>query len=224
MTAPRDKELEDNESGWQKTGLVHRSNASANNDVDAEESGHLPVSFDHDDSGDDVKGRGRVGQSFVDDVDLDPINLTESTHTFLFTEPINSMPFAAGIFIAGLSILCLLLALFNINIISGDVNDLIPANVDVAVKTAQYTSIFFALLMEEEIPTGLYLLRRIPKQNFASTFPELNYSQFVFANLLRVLLGYLFLINVLITVIKASDVLEIFFDFIALQFIQQLGK
>lgn len=118
----------------------------------------------------------------------------------------------------------LLLALFNNGLTKEGIKAVIPANVDKAVKTAQYTSIFIALLMEEEIPTGLYLLKRISRQYFIRTFPELSYHQFVFSNVLRIVLGYLFLINVLLILIVADDVMEIFFDFIALQFIQQLGK
>jgi hypothetical protein len=33
--------------------------------------------------------------------------------------------------------------------------------------------------MEEEIPTALYLLRRIPKTYFKSKLPGLNYEKFV---------------------------------------------
>ena len=205
-------------------GLVHRSNGTAVVTGDNEEHSSSVVGHDNfHDSGDNVAASiRRRRQSFLDDAELDPIDLPESTHTLLFTEPICSVPFAVGISIAGLSILCLLLALFDNNL--SNLKDVIPANVDVAVKTAQYTSIFIALLMEEEIPTGLYLLKRIPRHYFKSKFPELSYQQFVFANLLRIAMGYLFLVNVLMTVIKASNVLEIFFDFIALQFIQQLGE
>ena len=89
---------------------------------------------------------------------------------------------------------------------------------------AQYICIIVALLMEEEIPIGLFQLERISRQYFISTFPELSYRQFVFSNVLRIVMGYLFLINVLLILWKANEVMEIFFDFIALQFIQQLGE
>jgi len=104
----------------------------------------------------------------------------------------------------------------------GGYKEVIPANVPHAVKIAQYASIFVALLMEEEIPTGLYLLRRIPKHYFVSKFPELQYGRFVCSCVLRIFMGYLFLLNVFLILIQANNVLEIFFDFIALQFLQQL--
>jgi len=103
------------------------------------------------------------------------------------------------------------------------VKDVIPANVHGSVKAAQYTAIFIALLMEEDIPTGLYLMQRIPRPYFIEKFPELCHGDFVSSNIMRILMGYLFLLNVLFILMKARDVLQIFFDFVALQFIQQLG-
>eukprot|EP00985_Skeletonema_marinoi_P012858 scaffold6280_cov127-Skeletonema_marinoi.AAC.11 len=152
--------------------------------------------------------------------EFDVIKLPESTHTLLFTAPIKSPAFRFSFTIAALSILCLLLALSNNIILRGGGE--IPANVGMAVKVAQYASIFIALLMEEEIPTGLYLLRRISKRYFKSKFPELCYHKFVASCILRICVGYLFLVNVLFILMRAREVLDIFFDFIALQFLQQL--
>ena len=70
------------------------------------------------------------------------ITLPESTHSFLFTEPINSLPFAFAIGIAVISYTCLALALQN-NLKCG----VIPSNVDISVRVAQYLSVLIALLM-----------------------------------------------------------------------------
>lgn len=211
------------------SGLVHRAHASATATAvtvtDTWHDNQSTAAAKHNSTADGIPSTARKRrESFLDDIDLDPITFDESTHTLLFTEPINSTPFVLSILIAVLSILCLLLSLFNNGLAKERIEDVIPANVDTAVKTAQYTSIFIALLMEEEIPTGLYLLKRISRQYFIRTFPELSYHQFVFSNVLRIFSGYLFLINVLLILIVADDVMEIFFEFIALQFIQQLGK
>ena len=184
----------------------------------------------------------------------EPLTIPQSTHSFLFTEDINSMPFLFSVGIAGICCTCLLLALIN-NLQNGQV----PANVDVSVRIAQYMSILvsstieivcnnvivakyltcaclllissvtmhykqIALLMEEEIPTGLYLLRRISKAYFESKFPDLQYYRFVMSSILRITIGYLFLLNVIIVLRQANVVIEIFYDVVALQFIQQLGK
>lgn len=224
----------------EKSGLVFRSNASTAASAAATDSwhdNHLTTSNKEEEAvfsssvvtngGHNGCGDGGVRhrrQSGLDDDDLDPVTLPKSTHTLLFTEPINSIPFVVSVVIAAISIECLYLALFNNGIAKKIVRDVIPANVDRSVKAAQYISIFIALLMEEEIPTGLYLFKRIPRQYFMGEFPELKYEKFVCSCVLRILMGYLFLINVLLTLIAADDVLEIFFDFIALHFLQQLGK
>jgi hypothetical protein len=217
---------EDSELGFstteKKTGLSFRSTAAASASGDAvvavttavDSWKENPQSISKGDIEDDTK-----------EEEFDTITLPESTHTLLFTESITSTPFIIGIFIAGLSVLCLILALLNNGAVRGvnsDIKEVIPANVPQAVKISQYASIIIALLMEEEIPTALYLLRRIPKQYFISKFPELQYSKFVCSCVLRIFMGYMFLGNVLLLLIQANNVLEIFFDFIALQFLQQL--
>ena len=78
------------------------------------------------------------------------------------------------------------------------------------------------LLMEEEIPTGVYLLRMIPKQSLNSKFPRMNYGKFVCSAIVRILMGYIFLLNVFLVVVQSNEVLDIFYDVLALQFLQQL--
>ena len=41
----------------------------------------------------------------------------------------------------------------------------------------------------QEIPTGLYLLRQIRKKDFNKKLMDKNYKKFVFAAILRILLG-----------------------------------
>ena len=74
----------------------------------------------------------------------DPVQLPQSTHSLLFSEPVCSLPFAFAVGILLISFGCLGLAFVN-NI---DVND-VPVNVTPAVRGAQYLSILVALLMEE---------------------------------------------------------------------------
>lgn len=74
----------------------------------------------------------------------EPLTISQSTHSFLFTESPTSMPFYFGLGIAIMSFACLILALVD-NVQNGEV----PYNVPVTVRTAQYLSIFIALLMEE---------------------------------------------------------------------------
>jgi len=153
----------------------------------------------------------------TDERDEEAVTLPGSTHSFLFTENVKSLPYMFGVTIAGMSLACLFLALIN------NTQDWsVPANVAIEVKIAQYLSIFIALLMEEEIPTGLYLLRRVSQPHLKILCPEVSYWRFVASCLLRISMGYMFLANVIVILILSEGVIDIFYDVLALQFIQQL--
>ncbi|KAL7537721.1 hypothetical protein ACHAWF_005887 [Thalassiosira exigua] len=151
--------------------------------------------------------------------------LPPSTHTLFFTQPVLSLPFLFATGIVGLSYMCLWLVAFN-NVF-GRFHDPsnpfdVPANVTLPVRAAQYLAIFVALLMEEEIPTGLTMLRKFNKASFRRSFPDKNYGTFVASSILRIWMGYFFLFNVFIVLAQADGVIEIFYDVLALQFVQQL--
>lgn len=141
---------------------------------------------------------------------LVPIQLPQSTHSLLFTEPVFSLPFAFAVAILFISFACLGLAFFN------ELGS-IPFNVTRQVRFAQYLSILIALLMEEEIPTGLYLLRRITRQSLRQKFPQMMYRKFILSSCVRIFNGYFFLINVLSLLTRTTGVIEIFYDVLALQ-------
>lgn len=184
--------------------------------------------FKHDDedppqSTEDAAGKAAEMGMLISDVDDSKsdvqceLTIPESTHSFLFTEPVTSLPFLFSLYIAVMSYGCLIIAFID-NLKHNDV----PENVEISVRIAQYMAILIALLMEEEIPTALHLLKRISKQHLQSKFPGLSYWRFVASSLLRFSLGYLFLVNVFVILIQANNVLEIFYDVLALQFLQQL--
>lgn len=119
------------------------------------------------------------------------LELPESTHSLLFTEKTCSLPHYFAVAILIISFTCLSLA-FEDNLFNAGTKDNkwnIPANVTTSVRIAQYLSIFVALLMEEEIPTGLYLLRQIRKKAFIKQLDNMNYKKFVFASILRIFSG-----------------------------------
>lgn len=153
----------------------------------------------------------------------DPIELTQSTHSLLFSEPINSLPFAFALIIVLMSYTCLILACWN-NMQGGYQGNRLnaPMGVEVDVRIAQYLSLVIGLLMEEEIPSALYMLRQISKTSLMQKTPQIKYGKFIFAAIVRLIMGYFFLINMFLVVVQANAVLDIFYDVIALQFLQQL--
>ncbi|KAL7549657.1 hypothetical protein ACHAWF_012923 [Thalassiosira exigua] len=153
----------------------------------------------------------------------EPTQIPESTHAQFFTKPVGSTPFLFALSVVAISVICLTQALVNnLEDVEDDNKLNAPANVTKSVRIAQYTSILIALLMEEEIPTGLHLLRTVTKPAFERKFPTKSYFRFVLSNILRILLGYLFLVNVFVILAQATAVLDIFYDVLALQFIAEL--
>ena len=98
----------------------------------------------------------------------------------------------------------------------------VPVNVDVTVKITQYLALAIGLIMEEEIPESLYLLRVVSEKSLRSLEPDIQYSKFFVWSLARVVMGYLFLSNLFIFICRATSVIDIFFDVLALQFLQQI--
>jgi len=153
----------------------------------------------------------------------EPIVLTQSTHSFLFTEPTCSIPFAFALGIVAISYTCLILALHNNlegNSPSNRLN--VPVSVSMDVRVAQYFALLIGLIMEEETPESLYLLRMINEKTLQNRAPNLQYRKFVFTACVRMVMGGLFYFNMFVVVAQATRVIDIFYDVLALQFLQQL--
>ncbi|KAL7537688.1 hypothetical protein ACHAXR_008009, partial [Thalassiosira sp. AJA248-18] len=153
----------------------------------------------------------------------DAITLPQSTHTFLFTEKLCSLPFGFAFLILVISIACLALALCdNLDGSTDDNNALnVPANVTRSVRLAQFLGVLIAVLMEEEIPTALFLLKMITRASVEDTL-NLHYSRFVISALFHLVIGYMFLINVFLVIVQSDRVLDIFYDMMALQFVSMI--
>lgn len=94
------------------------------------------------------------------DGDGELVTFPESSHSFLFTEPIKSVPFFCSLLIAGLSYACLIIALVdNTKSIS------VPENVSSSVRAAQYMGKFlsylFYLFLYHHINVLCLLTRRV---------------------------------------------------------------
>jgi len=75
--------------------------------------------------------------------------------------------------------------------------------------------------MEEEVPLGLELIGKCVEQHMSGGH-DFNTSKIVCSCIFRVAVGYMFLACLFLTVIQADDVLEIFFDVLALQFVENI--
>eukprot|EP00577_Skeletonema_sp_RCC1716_P005244 CAMPEP_0113387154 /NCGR_PEP_ID=MMETSP0013_2-20120614/8386_1 /TAXON_ID=2843 ORGANISM="Skeletonema costatum, Strain 1716" /NCGR_SAMPLE_ID=MMETSP0013_2 /ASSEMBLY_ACC=CAM_ASM_000158 /LENGTH=769 /DNA_ID=CAMNT_0000270033 /DNA_START=12 /DNA_END=2318 /DNA_ORIENTATION=+ /assembly_acc=CAM_ASM_000158 len=146
----------------------------------------------------------------------------ESTYTLLITERVLSMPFVVGMITVAGSLMCLSITLMNELDNREDGNHYgLPAGVPKAVRIAQFLGIIIGVLMEEEVPLGLEIIGKCVEQHMSGGH-DFNTSKIVCSCILRVAVGYMFLACLFLTVIQADDVLEIFFDVLALQFVENI--
>ncbi|KAL7516968.1 hypothetical protein ACHAWX_001938 [Stephanocyclus meneghinianus] len=138
----------------------------------------------------------------------DAYELPESTFTLLITHNIFSVPFFTGLIASALALMCLVLVFIN-ELDKGTIDNpfSLPAGVTTEVRMAQ----FVGVLMEEEIPLGLEIIGKGIKQD-ESRRSRVKLGNIFFSCILRLTVGYFFLLTLFLTVIQESDVLAIFFD------------
>lgn len=84
-----------------------------------------------------------------------------------------------------------------------------------------FTGVMIGVLMEEEVPLGLEIIGKCVEQNMMGRRP-FKMRKVIFSSILRMVVGYLFLTCLFLTVIQENDVLNIFFDVLALEFVEKL--
>lgn len=76
--------------------------------------------------------------------------------------------------------------------------------------------------MEEEVPDAIQLFRTFSKESLYNNVPKLSYKRFLFSCICRSINGYLYLLSVFLVIVQADNVLDIFYDLLALQFAQSI--
>lgn len=163
--------------------------------------------------------------TFIDSLPLignDRYPLPESTYTLLITEKIVSIGFASGIVAVVLAQTCLVIAFLN-EMDEGRPGNLLglPANVPVEVRVAQYLMLLIGVLMEQEIPTGLEIIGKGMEQVLSGE-RVLCMRRILLSSLLRLCLGYMFLLTLFVAVAQSENVLDMFFDVLALEFVENI--
>mmetsp|Transcript_21523 Transcript_21523/g.45518 ORF Transcript_21523/g.45518 Transcript_21523/m.45518 type:complete len:402 (+) Transcript_21523:104-1309(+) len=154
---------------------------------------------------------------------LEHYELPKSTFTWFITESVFSMPFFAAFLATGMSVTSLVIVLINELSNSSDASPWgLPAGVDTEVRIAQYLGIIIGVLMEEEIPLGLELIGQCIEQHFILGRRRFDPAKVIISSLLRMAVGYLFLLCLFFAVLQESDALNIFFDVLALEFIERM--
>ncbi|KAL7552484.1 hypothetical protein ACHAWF_015731 [Thalassiosira exigua] len=153
---------------------------------------------------------------------FDSYELPKSTFTWLITEPCASPPFFAALSALALCLTSLIIVLCNELNNTSDLSPYgLPAGVRPEVIVAQYVGIMIGVLMEEEIPQGLEVLGACLEQHMLGRSP-FSKTKTVISCLLRLIVGWLFLSCLFFAVLQESDALNIFFDVLALEFVENI--
>eukprot|EP00984_Skeletonema_dohrnii_P010533 scaffold4109_cov101-Skeletonema_dohrnii-CCMP3373.AAC.2 len=152
---------------------------------------------------------------------FDDFELPDSTFTFLIAEPILSSPFAMACATYAMCLTCLALALSNELDNGTDDNPYDIAEVTRNVRAVQFLGIIIGVLMDDEIPTGLELIGMGLEQKKDGD-KHYSMSRIFFSSLLRISIGMMFLTCLFFVVIQESNVLDIFFDVLALEFVESI--
>ncbi|KAL7469751.1 hypothetical protein ACHAXS_010855 [Conticribra weissflogii] len=149
--------------------------------------------------------------------------LPESTYTLIITENVCSLSFLAAVVACAIAMISLVIVLTN-ELDNGDADNPLglPAGVNPEVRMAQFLGVVIGVLMEEEIPLGLEIIAHGLVAQKTTSGEKYSFNRIVMSSLLRLGIGYLFLLTLFLTVIQESDVLDIFFDVLALEFVETI--
>jgi len=149
--------------------------------------------------------------------------LPESTFSLLITEEQCSAAFIFAIFTVLLSMTSLIISLVYVLMLGDEGNPLnLPVNVNPLVRGAQYLGVIIGVLMEDEIPQGLELMAISARTSFVLNDKYVIHKRVIFSSALRLIIGYMFLIALFVNVVQSDDVLSVFFDVLALQFLESI--
>jgi len=179
-----------------------------------------------DDVEEDLPRRGshttrRPGKHQLDD--NTKYELSESTFSLLVTHPPTSMPFAFAVLTIALSLTCLGLTLVSSLQKGTTGNSLcVPGGVPTLVRISQFFGAFVGVIMEDEIPQGLQLIANGIGNDLLLDCKKSVRKKVLISSVFRLAVGYMFLCSMSINIIQSSDVIEIFYDVLALEFIENI--
>eukprot|EP00804_Cyclotella_cryptica_P028546 CCRYP_014805-RA/>CCRYP_014805-RA protein AED:0.07 eAED:0.07 QI:185/0.75/0.88/1/1/0.88/9/2294/790 len=149
--------------------------------------------------------------------------LPQSTFSLLVTEHPLSSPFIFAVFTATLSITCLGLVLADAVSNGTAGNRLnVPPGVSSAVRGAQFVGLLVGVLFEDECPQGLQNIAQGAGHTLLLDGTTKIHKRLIAVSILRLVVGYLFLSSLFINVVQNSDVIAIFYDVLALEFVENI--
>ena len=200
-------------SYYVEVGNIENPSVLAEEEVGVKEGNVVPSDSGGVEEIDDTKRRRRRSSSCPNHTALE-----QSTFSLLLSEEVGTIPHTFALATSALSILCLVLALWSA-LTKGTKNNPfgLPVGVGPQVHIAQYAGLLIGVLMGEEVPAGLELLAMGVCQTLVLNGERLHRWRILFYSLLRLVVGYMFLMSLFFNVAQNNDVLGVFFDVLALQ-------
>ena len=152
--------------------------------------------------------------------------LPEYTFSLTMINPANSLTFWFGMGTSCFQFLTYTLVIIDVIDTSIKHNPFdFPANVDIAVRISQVIALVILIPLQDEILEFLILTSDGYKnETFAQKFPFVSRKKYLLSLFLRLSVGCLSVFTSFILIMIESTVLDIFFNFIALQFINDLDN
>ena len=180
------------------------------------------------DSKDDVNLQEGSREDSEDDVNLqedsvDDVNFQEDAFTILFVSPVCSTSFFYALFFFLMQMAILVLSSVNL------LNDSDPGNplkVPVAnltgVKFAQALALFATVVSSTDVAESLNVFHLQFDPSILDIFPSATRTRWYILNLLRFMLGFMCMVVAFLFIVQSTDVLGLFLDFAAVQFVSEL--
>ncbi len=182
---------------------------------------HSPVSM----ASKDERGEGETDSDGTTGEEGE-YELEEDIFSMIFVSPVCSMPFLYALFVFILQMAILILALYNIlRDADPDKNKLhIPPYTNTEVQLSQCIALLIALFTSDDVITSLDALLVRYDNDVRLENKGATKSKWIFSHLCRFLEGLLGIVVAFFFIVQATDVLDLFLDFLAVQFVSELDN
>jgi len=161
------------------------------------------------------------GREPEEDVELHTID--QDVFSLMFISPVLSKAFMYSFFVFGVQISILALTLVNLLLNGTKENPLnIPPYTQMEEISAQGVAILVSVFLNRDVTNSFYMFQVAYNDDIRNILPSAKKWKFVLANALRFIEGLLSLLVTFLLIVATTDVLDIFFNFTALQFVSEL--
>ncbi len=151
--------------------------------------------------------------------------LPQDIFSIMFVSPIFSTGFLYGVFVYTLQISILMLALYGLlNEGHPDNQFNIPLYVNLNVIIAQICAMFVIVFSADDVVKSFDIFQIQYDANVKAIYPSATLFKLYLTNLLRVCEGYLVVFVTYLFVLQSYNVMELFLDFAAVQFVGELDE